>query len=124
MKRLIWDYKAKKLLDCQDLKIDINLNPQISFGVYLNQCPKDLCQLEFTLDYSYFSWIQEWIDQSRYNYKRDLHLNKDIIFRGCFIKLIDLTSEEIKLIIQFDHYHPLPFKGIHRDLMINEILNN
>lgn len=140
MKSLIWDYKAKKLLDCQELKLDINLNPQIAFGIHLHRGTQEFCQLEFTLDYSYFPWIQEWIDQSSYNsrtidYKRDLHLNNDIVFKGCVPKLIDLNPDpkyqqetgDIKLIIQCDHYHPLLFREIlevHRDLMIGEILSN
>lgn len=135
MKSLIWDYKSKKLLDPQNLKLDINLNNHpVAFGVnaHVASFRSDFCQLEFDLDYSYFDWVQEWLHSqqalARTSFKRDLHLNNDIIFIGCIPKLINLDyGNKIELIIQCDHYQSSPFSKIlevHRDLMINEILSS
>lgn len=133
MKSLIWDYKTKKLLEPQNLKLDINLNPSVAFGIHVHRSNPDFCQLEFDLDYSYYEWIQDWLhSQSKYilpiDFKRDLHLNTDIIFVGCTPKLINLDyGNKIELIIQCDHYQPAPFSQIlevHRELSINEILSN
>jgi hypothetical protein len=132
MKTLIWDYKSKKLLDCQDMKLDINMNPKAGFGINTHATYSDFCQLEFKLDNSYRDWVDEWLYSSTLNtssreYKRDLHLSNDIIFIGCVPKYIQLHDTHIEIMITCDHYNKVPFRSIleaHRDLAIDEILSN
>lgn len=134
MKTLIWDYKTKRLLDCQDMKLDINMNPQVAFGTFGSSFKtySDFCQLEFNLDNSYRDWLEEWLNSSTSNtisreYKRDLHLSSDIIFIGCVPKYVQLHLTHIEIMITCDHYEKSPFRNIlevHRDLMISEILSS
>ena len=123
MKKLLWDYKEKRLLDCQDFVLNVTMNSG-----------SQICQLEFILDFSYYDWIQEWLHtNSKFSfvvdYKRSLHLNNDIVFYGCYPKSVnfDNQNQTIELIIACDAHHALPFKQIlevHRDLIISEILNS
>jgi hypothetical protein len=136
MKTLIWDYKTKRLLDCQDMKLDINMNPRVTFGTFgsSSKTYSDFCQLEFNLDNSYRDWLQEWLSSCTSNrisssreYKRDLHLKNDIIFIGCIPKHVQLHDTHIEMMISCDHYNSSPFSNIlevHRELAIDEILSN
>lgn len=131
MKTLLWDYKTKRLLDCQDMKLDINMNPQAAFGIFGSSFKtySDFCQLEFNLDNSYKDWLEEWLSSYIISkeYKRDLHLNNDIIFIGCIPKYVQLHITHIEIMITCDHYEKSPFRNIlevYRDLMINEILSS
>lgn len=132
MKSLIWDYKAKKLLECQELELDINLNPQIAWGIHIHRSSRDFYKLKLVLDFSYFSYVQEWLDSTTnyslvVDYKRDLHLTTDLVFKGCLPESVNIGDTMIEMTIMCDTYHPLPFREIlevHRDLMISEILSN
>jgi len=132
MKTLLWDYKTKTLLDCQDMNLDINMNPQVAFGIHIHKSYSDFCQLEFKLDNSNLNWIQNWLTSNSSNvfnrdYKRDLHLNNDIVFTGCIPKYVQFNDTYIEIMITCDHYQSVPFRNIlevHRDVIIDEILYN